>query len=203
MSSGRAGLRLTRASVRAERLADSRGALPALFLLSLLETIVLPVPIETVIVPWMLMQPRRLWVIATVTLAGCLAGALVGYAVGMFLFETVGQWLLGAHGHTGAHDRFVAQFDRYGFWAILAVGLLPIPFQAAMLAAGVAGFPLSLFLLAATLARGMRYYGLALLVRMLGPLAFTLWRRHRRAVWVGVTLLIVISAVVVHLVSGF
>lgn len=160
-----------------------------------------PVPIELVIVPWMLMQPRRLWVIATVTLCGCLVGALFGYYVGMFLFESFGQWALSTYGHADAYERFSDFFDAYGFWSIVAVGMVPIPFQAAMLAAGVAGYPVALFLLAAVLARGTRYYGLALLVRTLGPLALPLWRRYRLGVWFGVSVAIVLVVVIVRLVS--
>jgi len=73
--------------------------------------------------------------------------------------------------------------------AILLVGVTPIPFQAATLGAGGAGYPIPLFVLATLVARGIRYYGLALLVRLLGDRAQTVWERHATRIGVGILLL--------------
>lgn len=178
----------------AERLAGHRLAMPALGLASFLETLVVPIPIELLLVPWMLMEPHRLWRLAGVALAGCLAAALVGYGVGALLFDSLGRPALEAYGQLGAYQRFSDYFAVYGFWAILAVGVLPIPFQAAIVAAGVAGYPLPLFFAAALLARGVRYFGLAALVRLAGRWALPLWRRHRLWVTVVATGLIIAAA---------
>jgi membrane protein YqaA with SNARE-associated domain len=96
----------------------------------------------------------------------------------MVLYESVGRWFLEAMAYQDAYDSFEAFFDRQGFIAILAVGIVPIPFQIAMIAAGLAGYPLYLFVLAAGIARGIRYYGLAWLVMRFGGRARRLWQRH-------------------------
>ena len=185
-----------------ERMSGSPLAMPGLFALSFLETTVLPVAIELVLVPWMLLDRPRLWRIATVALLGCLTAALAGYAVGALLFDTLGQWLLASYGHADAYERFVAYFQRYGFWAVLAIGVLPIPFQAAMLAAGATGYPLPLFVLATVMARGVRYYGLALLAAWFGPLALSVWHRYgNRALAAGLLALVAV-ALVVRWISG-
>lgn len=178
----------------AERLAGHRFAMPALGLASFLETLVVPIPIELLLVPWMLMEPHRLWRLAGVALTGCLAAALAGYGVGALLFDGLGRAALEAYGQLDAYQRFSDYFAIYGFWAILAVGVLPIPFQAAILAAGAAGYPLPVFLVAALLARGGRYFGLAGLVWLAGRWALPLWRRHRLWVTVAATLLIIAAA---------
>jgi membrane protein DedA with SNARE-associated domain len=85
-------------------------------------------------------------------------------------------------GWESAFAEFQAWFATDGFWAILAIGLVPIPFQVAMVTAGAAGYPLLLFMLAATLARGIRYFGLAWLVYLVGDRALDLWRRRRLTV---------------------
>jgi len=169
-----------------ERLETSEHALALLFFASFLETTVLPIPIEVVLIPYMLTHRDRLWLIATVTLAGCLAGALVGYGVGFFLFESLGTWLIDTFGWQQSYQDFQGMFERYGFWAIIAIGVTPIPFQVAMLVAGTAGYSILLFLLAAAIARGVRYYGLALLVHLFGERAMTLWQRHSTVVSVGI-----------------
>jgi membrane protein YqaA with SNARE-associated domain len=77
-----------------------------------------------------------------------------------------------------AYQAYQGFFDQYGFIAILTLGILPIPFQVAMITAGLSGYPIALFVLAALIARGIRYYGLAWLVKRFGPEVERMWRRH-------------------------
>lgn len=174
------------------RIADARWPMRALFVASFAETIIVPIPIELVLVPFMLARRDRIWLIATITTAGCLAGAIVGYGVGYFLFEDLGRWLLGAMGWGAEFDRFQQLFGAHGFLAILAIGVIPIPFQIAMLAAGMAGYPFLLFMLAAVIARGIRYYGLATIVLAFGARASRLWERGARGLAIGVLAFLVL-----------
>lgn len=87
-------------------------------------------------------------------------------------------------------------FAEHGFLAILAIGVIPIPFQIAMLVAGAAKYPLLLFVLAAIIARSIRYFGLALLVVLFGDRALALWRRHSRT-----TALVAVGAVVLLVIG--
>lgn len=161
-----------------ERLNESRYALWVLAVMSFLETIIVPIPIELVLIPFMAANRDRIWRIATVAMAGCIAGAVLGYGVGYVLFESVGQWFIGTFGHEQTYESYRAFFDDYGFLAVVTVGILPIPFQLAMITAGMASYPLTLFLLATVIARGLRYYGLAWLVRRYGDKARSLWEDH-------------------------
>lgn len=160
------------------RIRDSRHMLWLLGLLSFLETIILPIPIEVILIPLMAMNKARIWTLATVTTAGCLLAALAGYGIGMVLYESVGTWFIDLMGMQQSYQAFQAFFDHYGFVAILAIGILPIPFQIAMITAGLSGYPIYLFVLAALIARGLRYYGLAWLVYQFGDRAQNLWQRH-------------------------
>lgn len=161
-----------------DRLTQSNHMLWLLGVISFLETIIVPIPIEVVLIPLMALNKHRIWIIATVTTAGCLVAALVGYGVGMALYQSVGTWFIETMGMQSAYNSFQSFFDRYGFAAILALGILPIPFQVAMITAGLSGYPISLFVLAALIARGLRYYGLAWLVYQFGGRAEALWKRH-------------------------
>lgn len=167
-----------RARLWFERIRHSKHMLWLLGLLSFLETIIIPVPIEVILIPLMAIDRRRIWVLATVTTAGCLLASIVGYAVGMALYESVGSWFIETMGMQQGYGAFQAFFDQYGFLAILAVGIIPIPFQVAMVTAGLSGYPIHLFVLAALIARGIRYYGLGWLVYRFGDRALHLWQRH-------------------------
>jgi len=174
-----------------QRLADSPSALVILFFLSMLESIIIPIPLELILIPFMLAERDRVWLIASVTLAGCLVGATIGYVAGLFLFDSVGQWFIDLFDYQQQYDAFAAQFGAQGFWAIVAVGVTPVPFQVAMLTAGATGYPYLLFMVASLFARGIRYYGLALLVVWLGEPALRLWQNHAKQV--GVALLLVLA----------
>jgi len=164
-----------------QKLQRTRHKGPLLFGASFLETTVVPIPIEVVLLPYMAADRERAWRIATVTLLGCLLGAFLGYAIGYFLFETIGLRIVAWADWSAELETFRGLFNAHGFWAILAVGVLPIPFQVAMLAAGAAGYSILWFTLAALLARGARYYGLAWLVKRFGPAALRRWREHKIA----------------------
>lgn len=176
------------------RIEQSRHGFWMIGVASFLESIIVPIPLEVVLIPYMLARRDRIWWIATITTGACLLGALVGYGVGYFVFETAGRWLVETFGWSGALERFRSMFQQHGFLAVLGIGVLPIPFQVAMLAAGAAKYPLYLFVLAAGIARGIRYFGLALLVVAFGARAERLWDEHATAV--GVAALLVCAGAV-------
>ncbi|GAA0361280.1 YqaA family protein [Bowmanella denitrificans] len=165
-----------------DRLRQSNHALVLLFFLSMLEAIIIPIPLELILIPYMLLERERIWLLASVALAGCIAGALIGYGVGQLLFDSVGHWFIARLGAAEEFEAFKQTLQNDGFIAVFMVGVTPVPFQVAMLAAGVTGYSLSMFILASMLSRGIRYYGLAVLVLLFGERASRLWRRHARTV---------------------
>lgn len=161
-----------------QRLLDSPNALLILFFMSALEATLIPIPLELVLIPYMILQRERIWSIASVALAGCLVGAVCGYFVGFALFESVGQWFINYLNLGSYYQEFETSLQRDGFIAVFLVGVTPVPFQTAMLAAGATGYSILLFLLASGLSRGIRYYGLAGLALWLGPYAQYWWQKN-------------------------
>ena len=184
------------------RLRGSRHVYWMLGAASFLETIIIPVPIEVVLVPLMALCRDRIWKLAHVTLGGCLLASLLGYGVGVALYQSVGTWFIETMGYREAYDAFETFFSRHGFVAILLVGLLPIPFQVAIISAGLSGYPLHLFVLAAVVARGLRYYGLAWLVQRFGERARALWQRNAVAAGAGAAAVVLALYFVTDLVAS-
>ncbi|MAD73651.1 MAG: alkaline phosphatase [Rheinheimera sp.] len=165
-----------------DRLDSSSYGLPLLFLLSMMETLLIPIPIETILIPWMLTQRRRRWTIATVALAGNLTAAALGYWLGVLAMEQWGDTLVSFFGGAEAFDSFSNDIEQNGFSSIMAVGISPTPLQIAMLAAGATGYSFLMFLLAIGISRSTRYYGLALLVHFAGDAALNLWQRYSKQI---------------------
>ena len=147
----------------------------------MLDTIILPVAVEVVMLPMMLAHRRRTWLFAATATAGAVAGALLCYLVGLLLLDSVGWYLIDAAGAAEEFETFRAAFDSHGFWVLVVGGLTPVPLSLVTLAAGAAGYPVLLAALAVGLARGLRYFGVGLLVTAFGPSVLAVFKRPPKA----------------------
>ena len=80
-----------------------------------------------------------------------------------------------------------------GFWFVITLGIVPIPFQIAMLAAGATKYSLTLFLIAATIARAIRYFGLAVIVYYAGDKAERMVRKHKSKAMIIITIIALLA----------
>ena len=72
-------------------LAATRHAEKALFGVSFVESSVFPIPPDVLLIP-MVLARRESWMrLALICTIGSVLGAFLGYAIGMFLYETIGQ----------------------------------------------------------------------------------------------------------------
>ena len=161
------------------RLIHSKHAYWGLGLASFLESIIIPIPLEAVLIPLMQARRNHIFLLSTIALLGCLAGATVGYLVGYFVFDAIGQQLVAMVSTPEQFEQVRMRMEQDGFWFILSVGVIPIPLQIAMLAAGATSYSFFLFMLASALSRALRYYGLGLLVFIAGNQAQAIFERHK------------------------
>lgn len=177
---------------KTKKLVDSKHMLKGITLASFLESTIVPVPLEAVMVP--LMQARResLWKIALMATIGCIIGAIFGYALGYYLFDMIGQWLIDTFFSQNQFESVKQQMQSQGFWFVMTLGIAPIPFQVAMLAAGATQFSLPLFLLATVIARAIRYFGLAIVVYYAGDKAEQLIKRYKLKAVIVITLVVLL-----------
>ncbi|MCW9043643.1 MAG: DedA family protein [Pseudopelagicola sp.] len=150
------------------RLADHPRALWALALISFIESSVFPIPPDVLMIPMILARPSRAWLIATVALVASVLGGLLGYAIGVFAFEQIGQPILSSLGKADAVAEFNTRFNDFGFWAVLAAGVTPFPFKVITIMSGWTGMPLATFVATSILARGVRFFLVAALLWKFG-----------------------------------
>ncbi|WP_100658474.1 YqaA family protein [Alteromonas flava] len=164
---------------KVKRLVTSKHMLKGVTVASFLESTIVPVPLEAILLP--LMQARRdqLWLIALMATIGCIIGAVFGYALGYFLFDLIGNAVINAFSSPDQWQLVKDRMATEGFWFILSLGIIPIPFQIAMLAAGATQFSLALYLLATAISRSIRYFGIALAVKIAGNHAERLIKKYR------------------------
>jgi membrane protein YqaA with SNARE-associated domain len=149
------------------RLARNRGGLAAL---SMAESTVVPIPLETIVAPLMVGHHRQALGIATAIWLGALAGASAFYFIGLLLYDPVVAPILSWLGLLDGLQAATADLtERNLFWAVFLVSFSPVPMQFATLGAGAVGGDFAVFFAAIALSRGLRYYGLAVLAQILGP----------------------------------
>jgi membrane protein YqaA with SNARE-associated domain len=140
------------------RLAEHPHALWALAGVSFVESSVFPIPPDVLMIPMILAAPSRAFLIATVALVASVLGGLLGYAIGAFFYETIGQPVLAAMGKAQAMDAFNTRFNDFGFWAVLTAGVTPFPYKVITIMSGWTGMPLGTFIATSILARGLRFF---------------------------------------------
>ena len=99
-----------------------------------------------------------------VTKVASVLGGLLGYAIGALAYDTLGAPILQALGKADSMEEFATTFNNMGFWAVLAAGVTPFPYKVITIMSGWTGMPLATFIATSILARGLRFYLVAVLL---------------------------------------
>ena len=132
------------------------------------ESMFVPIPPDVIMIPMCLARPEKAWSYAKLCTLASVSGGLLGYAVGALLYDTLGRWLISLYGLDGKVDAFREAYRNWGEWAILFRGVSPIPYKIVTITSGFAGYNLWLFVLFSLIARGARFYCIALLLNRYG-----------------------------------
>jgi membrane protein YqaA with SNARE-associated domain len=139
-------------------LATSKRAPQALAAVSFTESSFFPVPPDVMLVPMVMAKPERAWNYALICTIASVLGALLGYAIGALLYDTLGTWLIRLYGYGDRMENFRQLYQEHGHWIILIKGLTPIPFKIVTIASGLAGYDLLWFTLLCLVTRAGRFY---------------------------------------------
>jgi membrane protein YqaA with SNARE-associated domain len=166
----------------------------ALFWVAFAESSAFPIPPDAMLIPMVLADRGRAWAYAAICTAGSVLGGIVGYAIGYFLYETLGQWLIHLYGLAAQAEAYRAAYADWGLWIILIKGMTPIPYKLVTIASGAAAFDFWVFLAASIVTRGARFFLVAALLSWFGtPIRGFIERR----------LTLVTTAFVAFVVGGF
>ena len=158
-----------------------------LALIVFIDASLFPVPPELLQIPMSLAHPPRALRYAAIGTLATAMGALLGYAIGATLFDTLGIELLRLAGREAEFARFAADAAAQPW--LWGLGFLIAPMPAA-LAAGSVGLALPLTLAASVIGRGSRFLVVALLLHRYGAAAEALIDRYLHLLMAGVALLI-------------
>jgi len=173
------------------RLASHRHAIRSMAVISFCESSFFPIPPDVMVVPMVLARRDQAYLIATVCTVSSVLGGILGYAIGYFLFDSVGQWLISVY-HMGERIHGLkALYDQWGSLVILIKGFTPIPFKLVTIASGFFQFNFPLFVLLAAITRGARFFLIAWLLKRYGaPMQEFIERRLTLVGWTFLILLV-------------
>jgi membrane protein YqaA with SNARE-associated domain len=176
------------------RMSEHPKALWILCGVSFAESSFFPIPPDLMLIPMVIAQRAKAWLIASVCSLASVAGGFLGYAIGFFLLETVGKWLLAFYGMSGGIAEFQQWYADWGLWVILIKGATPIPYKLVTIASGAAHFDLLVFGLASLATRGARFFLVTALLYVYGEPIRGFIEKH---------LTLVTTAFVAIIVAGF
>ncbi len=169
---------------------SSRFAILWLSLISFLESSILPLPIQDLLLASMSLKNRsKAYYFATICTLASVLGGVAGYYIGVFAMEQIGP-LLANLGYQPKIDQIQVWYLKYKFWIILIAGFSPIPYKLFTISAGMVTIPLIPFVVFSLIARGARYFLVAFLVRKLGKMADQWLNKYID--WLGYLLIIII-----------
>jgi len=171
--------------------ADHPQAQIALFFIALIEASIFPIPPDVLLIALALGRPEFGLRLAAIATAGSVAGGVLGFCIGMFLFATLAEPILNFYGAMEQFAHVKELFHAYGIWVVLIAGFSPIPFKVITIAAGTFHIPFPGFLLAVIISRGARFYMEGALLRWGGLRLRRFVEQHFEVMTVAVTLLII------------
>ncbi len=131
------------------------------------------IPTDPMLIIYCFELPQRALAFASIATFGSVLGGMTSYALGALLWDTVGPQII--------HNRIInyiltpegfaylsAQYRTHEWLAILIAGFTPIPYKAATLTAGFCKLSIVPFIICSAIARGARFFMLAIIIKLFG-----------------------------------
>ncbi|GAA4521733.1 YqaA family protein [Chelativorans composti] len=149
-------------------LAATRHAEKSLAAISFIESSFFPIPPDVLLIPMVLADRSKWFRYALICTIASVLGALLGYAIGAFLYEVVGVPILRFYGQEAAFAEIAALYNKWGGWAILFGAVTPFPYKVLAIFSGATGFSVPLLILVSIVGRGLRFFIVSWLLFMFG-----------------------------------
>jgi membrane protein YqaA with SNARE-associated domain len=150
------------------RLASGRYALAALMCVAFAESSFFPIPPDIMLIPMILATPQKAWRMAGLATASSVIGGYFGYLIGCFGFDLIAKPLLEFYQATAQFETFQGYYHEYGAWIVFFAGITPFPYKIITIASGAVRLDLPVFTVASVLARGIRFFLIAWLLKKYG-----------------------------------
>jgi membrane protein YqaA with SNARE-associated domain len=168
----------------------------ALAAVTFAESSFFPIPPDVVLAPMVLADRTKAWRYAAICTVASVLGGIFGYAIGYFLFESVGEAILKFYGLADEFQTIAEEYNDVGWlMVLLGGGITPLPYKVITIASGLTQLNFTVFLVMSILARTSRFLITCGLLYWGGPAAKDFI--EKRAGWAMFIVLAVVIAGVI------
>ncbi len=173
-----------------------------LALVAFVEASFFPVPPHPLLGLMCLAEPKKAVRFAAIATIASVLGGLLGYAIGHFLYDSIGTQLLAALHLTQSFPKAACYLREYGVEIIVIKGATPIPFKLLTITAGFISMPLVPFLLASLVSRSISFMIVGVLFRLFGAPIKRFIDKYLGLVTVGFVVLVIGGFVAASVLGG-
>ena len=150
----------------------------ALFVLAFAEASFFPIPPDALLIALVLGSQVKAFKFAINCTIGSVAGALLGYAIGYFVwwsgtdqFSSFAYFFFdNVPGFTESiFYKVQGLYEEWDFWIIFTAGFTPIPYKVFTISSGAFKISLPMFIIASVISRAARFFLVAFLIWKFGP----------------------------------
>lgn len=173
-----------------------------LALFSAVEASFFPIPPHPLLGIMCLAEPKKALRFSAVATAGSVIGGLLGYAIGYFLFASVGKQLLTLLHLAESFPQAACYLRAHGWEIIIVKGVLPIPFKLITISAGFIKMSLVTFLFASIISRSISFMIVGGLFQMFGAPIKRVIDKYLGLVTIGFVVFIIGGFLLAGLLTG-
>ena len=139
-----------------------------LSIISFSESSFFPIPPDIILIPMVLAKKTKAFFYALVCTLSSVLGGVLGYFIGLILFNSIGIILINLYHLNDSINEFKNYYNLYGPWIVVIAGFTPFPFKVITIASGLFQLNFIIFILCSFLSRGARFYLVAGLLYLYG-----------------------------------
>ena len=143
-------------------------AVPALFILSFIESSFFPIPPDVLLLAMAVAATKRSFYFAAICSISSVLGGVLGYYLGYGFMDLVGNQIVEFYHFQDKWKKIAALYHEYGGWAVAAAGFTPLPYKVFTLAAGAFKINIWVFVFASLISRSARFFLVAGIIYFFG-----------------------------------
>ncbi|MEW5895866.1 MAG: VTT domain-containing protein [Candidatus Omnitrophota bacterium] len=178
--------------------ADTPYGVPALFLIAVAESSCFPLPPDILLIALALSKPARAFFYALICSIGSVLGGLLGYALGFFFWNAVGNFFLTHIISPELFQTVCHKYQLYSFWIVFSAAFTPIPYKVFTITSGVSHVNIWGFLIASVIGRSMRFFLVAAILYFFGEAAKKFIEKHFEWITLVFTALLILGFVFIE-----
>ena len=143
-------------------------ALPFLLIVAFLESFIFPIPPDIFLIFLILAQINKAFYLAFYCTVLSVAGGIIGYFIGSFFFDSLGQGILNYYNLNDKFLTFSQNYNEFSTLIVAAGGFTPIPYKLITIFSGFVKMDFLEFTVASFVSRGARFFLIATLLYFFG-----------------------------------